>query len=442
MRILILTHHFPPLNSIAGSRPYSWAKYWKESGCDIHVLTTRKVAKDGPLNYTPPDLSRAGVRITELNYPPHSTPGARSEPERGAGRAKQGASKPSFSSSFLSLMSDIRNVLLPLPIHKFLWIAPAVRYAANLYRTWPYDAIVSTFSPLAPHVIASLLKRRTGAFWAADYRDLLTGNPSGSPPRPFDAIQTRLEKAVLKQADLVTSISNPYTDNLTDLLGKPGVTIENGFDPDELPEKRGSLFPADGAIRMVYTGLLYPEFRDPSALFRAIREMRDSGRLSPRRLKVLFYGRRLGNYLPDLIEKYDVSDVVEVHPMVDRDASLAIQRDADVLLFFNWKTPAPGILTGKIFEYLYSGTPILSIGSSHENYVDELIETFGFGVAAGNSVETLRRILADLLEKKRLRFDPSPALLKRFHRKELARRMLKAIQDGMKPTEEGKQERR
>ena len=46
MKILIITHYFPPLNSIASLRPYSWAKYWTKVGHDVTVLTTKKFPSD------------------------------------------------------------------------------------------------------------------------------------------------------------------------------------------------------------------------------------------------------------------------------------------------------------------------------------------------------------------------------------------------------------
>ena len=42
MKILIVSTFFPPQNSIASLRPYSWAKWWSRAGHDVTVLTTEK----------------------------------------------------------------------------------------------------------------------------------------------------------------------------------------------------------------------------------------------------------------------------------------------------------------------------------------------------------------------------------------------------------------
>ena len=50
MRILIVTHYFPPENAIASLRPYSWAKYWTAIGHQVTVLTTQEAVSEQNLN--------------------------------------------------------------------------------------------------------------------------------------------------------------------------------------------------------------------------------------------------------------------------------------------------------------------------------------------------------------------------------------------------------
>ncbi|MDE2260558.1 MAG: hypothetical protein KGK17_09585, partial [Betaproteobacteria bacterium] len=50
LRILVVTHFFPPLNSIASHRPFSWARTWANMGHEVHVLTTEKYPFDGSMD--------------------------------------------------------------------------------------------------------------------------------------------------------------------------------------------------------------------------------------------------------------------------------------------------------------------------------------------------------------------------------------------------------
>lgn len=38
MKILIVSYYFPPQNSIASLRPYSWAKWWRRAGHDVEKI--------------------------------------------------------------------------------------------------------------------------------------------------------------------------------------------------------------------------------------------------------------------------------------------------------------------------------------------------------------------------------------------------------------------
>ncbi|MFM8917928.1 MAG: hypothetical protein ACKOGP_09325, partial [Bacteroidota bacterium] len=64
MRILIISTFFPPQNSIASHRPYSWAKYWSKAGHEVVVLTTPKKKNS---NQTI-DTSQGGFQVVEKGY--------------------------------------------------------------------------------------------------------------------------------------------------------------------------------------------------------------------------------------------------------------------------------------------------------------------------------------------------------------------------------------
>src|SRR5271168_3643902 len=65
MRILFLSHFFPPLNAIASHRAYGWARSWAELGHEIHVVTPVKYAVDGPLGL---DLPMDGLTVHAVPY--------------------------------------------------------------------------------------------------------------------------------------------------------------------------------------------------------------------------------------------------------------------------------------------------------------------------------------------------------------------------------------
>src|SRR5207302_8166772 len=92
MRILIVSPFFPPQNSIASLRPYSFAKFWKEQGHSIDILTTKKENEVHPL-----DLPIDFVNLIEVPLPQFFT------------QAKKNNINPTHKKSFLiNLINTLR----------------------------------------------------------------------------------------------------------------------------------------------------------------------------------------------------------------------------------------------------------------------------------------------------------------------------------------------
>jgi glycosyltransferase involved in cell wall biosynthesis len=276
--------------------------------------------------------------------------------------------------------------------------------------------------------VAGLIKRRVPVFWVADYRDLWYGSSLLTGIWPFSRIEKAIEDTLVRKADLITTVSSPWRDMLRARFGERVVTIENGFDLEDL---RGliteSVFPRDGRIRLAYTGTFYPERQDPEPLFRALARLRDRGVRIDQRLEVLFYGVK-ESALESLVTKYRLQGIVVAKRYTDRKTVLRMQRDADLLLFLDWIDPSfKGMLTGKLYEYLYAGTPVLCIGTSPDTDAARFIVEAGIGLSAGMSEALISTILTKLLLGTPLPYSPSADALARFTRERLSTRMLDEI---------------
>jgi hypothetical protein len=105
---------------------------------------------------------------------------------------------------------------------------------------------------------------------------------------------------------------------------------------------------------------------------------------------------------------------------------MAAQHTADVLLFLDWtEVQAEGVLTGKLFEYLGTGRPILSLGRRKDSEAARLIAEAGCGVTLTTD-EEIEKFLLHLLSSDRL---PSvgSAARDQFSRKWQARLLLETL---------------
>lgn len=399
MRILIVSVFFPPKNSIASQRPYSWAKHLSRMGHDVTVLTTRKIEQNNdwlPFSekFNVIEVPVPGMEILSrfLDKPGHQEPPSGSQNRPGFIQPLKWWLIRQFR--YIQQSYGVMYACRMPEIHDF-WVIPAYRHIPP----GDWDLVVTTAWPYSVHFIGWMLKKRHRAkLWIADWRDLWTGNHMYPGLPLLRRVEHWLETKLNTAADIVTTVSEPLAHSLAKRCGDKVKVIYNGFDEEDyttLPEQR--IFANDEKIRIVYTGSLYPGKRDPSPLFQAIARLAESGVLPPGKLEVIFASKLLD--VTGLAKQFGVSSFVTCVGFLPREQALRMQRDSNVLLFLEFDSPGvEGILTGKLFEYLHAGPPILAIGISQESTAGTLIHASGRGCALGNDIASIQAWLEYLIK--------------------------------------------
>lgn len=401
MKILIATTFFPPENSIASHRPYSFAKFWTRLGHEVTVLTC-PASKGSSII----DLPREGFEVIEVALP----------------QFFQQAKEVSSSSSF-SYFNEFRKKTgafsrCRMPDLADLWVRLA--YKKIQKRSW--DWVLTTSGPYSVHWLGQRLKKEgKGRIWSADYRDLWTDHQLFPGVAGLRWIEKWLEKKWVGGADFITTVSRGLQKKLQEKFIEMEVhLIENGFDDEILEElKSDPIFLKGQKLRIVHTGSFYPGKVDPTPLFQAIRELEPDDHL-----ELIFVGPNL-SLLQPIIDSYRVNRWVKCLGFVDWKTSLQMQMEASLLLFLPWgEATSQGILTGKLFEYLFSKRPIMAIGSETMEESQELIKKCGSGFLLGRDVEKIVTFLRAALQQKKVEITPNQELLRTFSRKHLAQKLI------------------
>lgn len=361
MRILIISWYFPPWNESASNRPHSWARYFARHGHPTTVLTCRK---DPRLH---PDLS------TPLEPEPNLT----------------------------VIETPLR--LLDTPVAKGAsWAAGSVPEVMRQARR--HDVIISTFMPWYVHVLGMIAKRANPrALWCADYRDLWHEFDFFMQGRTMKrALAARFEKFVVGPADLTTTVSPPLAESLSRTHPHiPSHTIYNGFPEAEcrtartLEELRARAA-AGRPFEIMYAGTVYEGgYHDPEPLFRVLARGH-----WPRPVRLCFYGQAArSNLIRSLRERYHLEAVVELpEKPLSRADCVQRQREADLLLHLGWTNRSmDGVLTGKVFEYLAAGAPVLSVGADPDTAIGLLLEQTRAGLCVARDDATIAGALEQLM---------------------------------------------
>ncbi|HYP06186.1 MAG TPA: glycosyltransferase [Bryobacteraceae bacterium] len=348
MKILIISHAFPPFNSMGAVRIGKTAKYLHRAGHDVRVLTAKDQALDPSLPVEIPSDNVISTQWIAVNRIAEPMVGGRSAAAtRGYRPAADWAD---------SLMRRGKS-MLHIPDGEIGWLPFAVREGRRIVKDWNPDVILASARPFTSLLAARLVARQQQTPWVAEFRDLWVDSHLYEFGRLRHFIDSRLERWAMETASAIVSVTDGFCSSLAEKYGKRTVRVMNGFDDEDVVPGEPEV---GGPLRLVYTGLIIEGKRDPSPLLQAIRD----AQLTGDDLQVSFYGRYM-EPVRRLAEKYDVKGIVSIHDQVPYRESLRLQRTADALLLINWNHPGENsVQTGKVFEYIRSGRPILAIGSS------------------------------------------------------------------------------
>jgi glycosyltransferase involved in cell wall biosynthesis len=412
MKILIVTFWFPPANVIGAIRVGKLARYLDRRGHDLRVLTPDLAIEDRSM-----PLEIPAERVIYTQYRGRSNwlyqtarrliRGASSATARvsgGRGAVSDGARRGSLSGA----LRRHYLALIHFPDMRVGWIKTAILAGSRLIERWRPDIIFASAPPHTGLVVASRLGRRFGIPWVADLRDLWVDNPYYSEPgwrKPVDAF---LEHRTLKGAARLVTVSPVWAEQLRKRHGKPVEVVYNGYAMEDFPASRVQQS-RDKGLTIRYMGSIYPGFRDPSAVFAAIRLLPDSLR---NRVIVEFFCDA-GDTVLAAAAAAGVTGAVIVRPLVPYQRALELQMQADVLLLLqSTERRDEGNIPAKLFEYFYSRRPILFIGYEH-GVAARLVRERGAGLVSNRPQEICQQLEIWMRDKEAGRLgalDPSVCL--------------------------------
>ncbi|MGQ9628946.1 MAG: glycosyltransferase family 4 protein [bacterium] len=413
-RALMVAYYFPPTGGAGVQRPLKLAKYLPRFGWEPVVLTPEHV------NFHSRDPSLL-AEIPEITV--HRTP------------SLEGRSTP------LPELSrwDLGGVLFSIPRWAEVpdvgigWLPYAIRAGWEIIRREDIDLIWTT-SPLSSvHLIGCALKWLTGRRWVMDFRDGWIQDPTHRIAHP--RLEGFLERRCLELADGVSAVTEyivgDFRERYPKLNPRKFRVIPNGFDPEDFEDvKPHDLSTCVGGRKftIVYTGSFYVHQHNPLLFFQALRRFVEGARDGVRMIVVGYCDPSIKREVRDM----GFGSVVEFRGYVPHSESIRYIKSADLLLLVVGVHPGEGkhrgdktICTGKIFEYMYSGRPILALAPPG-GIVARLVEESGTGfVVAHDDVEEIALKLRDAYSAWRageLITTPRTDLISEYDRRNIAGR--------------------
>ena len=398
-RVLIITYYWPPSGGSGVQRWLKMSKYLPGYGWQPVIYTT----KDAEYPVEDPSLEKDVCAEAEIIRRPIVEPynfykkflGLKKDQKVKAGFIDDSGKQKGWKEK---LSVWIRGNFF-IPDARCWWVRPSVRYLKKYLKAHPVDAIISTGPPHSMHLIAMKLKKALNIQWIADFRDPWTEIDFYDElmlTRCADRKHHRLERQVLTQADHVVTVSWNWAQGLERLGAKEALVIQNGYDwESEADTLQTALSPE---FSITYLGIIGPA-RNAPTLWQALSELKETEKDFAQNLKLNLIGQVDQSVIRDL-ETAGLTDNTVITPHVPHHEVQRIQSASQVLLLLVNNAPnAKGILTGKLYEYLASGRPILAIGPEDGDAARVLKETQSGVIVDFEDKEKMKEVVKDLYHK-------------------------------------------
>ena len=374
-KVLIITYYWPPTGGSGVQRWVKFAKYLRNFGWEPVIYTPSNPempAKDESLlKDIPKDIEVVKQPIWEPHDLYKRFSGLKKEASLGAGMASE-----SSGSGFKQKLAMWVRGNFFIPDARKFWIKPSVSFLINHLKDHPVDAIVSTGPPHSMHMIARGVKKATQIPWIADFRDPWTNIDFIEELNLTTwgkASHAQMEKSVLTEATEVVAVTPTMAKELGAIVNRTVHVVTNGFDENDFQQSVSSN-PHTG-FTLLHIGTMN-KARNPEMLWEAIKELCDEHSGFKEAFKLRLIGR-IDSAVYASVTKYELGSHVDLLDYIPHDKIISEQQNADALLLLVNEAPNAYLLyQGKLFEYIASGRPILTIGPDQGD-TKELLKELG-----------------------------------------------------------------
>ena len=424
-KVLVITYYWPPSGGAGVQRWLKFVKYLPNYNYKPVIYTV----ENGEYPVLDSSLSKdvsSKIKILKSKiWEPYSLY------KIFTGRKKKEKINSSFltqkkRNKFLQNISIWIRGNLFIPDARRFWIKPSINYLTNFLINNPVDIIISSGPPHSTHLIAMELQKRFQIKWLADFRDPWTNIDFYKDlklTKWADNKHKALERAVLKNTDMVLTIGNQLKKELLALGSKEVEVVENGYDPEDFPIN--SSLKLDTDFTIAHIGTFSPS-RNHEILWKVLKKICNENEAFNNKLKIKLIGNIDFSVLKS-ISNFGLENHLKKLGYISHNDVINEQKKSRVLLLMVNNTPnSRGIITGKVFEYMASNRPILVIGPEDGDLANIIRQTnTGFVTGFDNEIKLEESILK--LFKNKENFDSN---LKIYSRENLTKK-LSSILDKM-----------
>ncbi|GAA2127962.1 hypothetical protein GCM10009782_11730 [Glycomyces algeriensis] len=355
--MLYLAFYFPPSRASGVFRARATANYFAEAGWDVTVARVPQWFLTDVVGSTDEGLA-ATVDPRIATVSPALDDFAWETDIREFGR---------FRGNFPFLASRWHRwrQRFKFPDRYASWGESAVEEGLRLHVERPFDLVIATGNPFSAFGAAYELWRRTGVPYIVDYRDSWTLDLfTNEDAFPKGDKAWRWERRILDNAAEALFVNEALRSWHAERYPKAAERMHvvlNGWDPDVLPEIPASTADESRPLSFAYIGTLTAN-QPAGAMLDGFRHMAETGRHPGARLDLyghLGFFAKYESRMRGELGLEEEQEQVHHHGPVSKSEIGEAYAASDVLVFLVGGSKY--VTSGKIFEYMATGKPIVSV---------------------------------------------------------------------------------
>ena len=413
-KVLIITYYWPPSGGAGVQRWLKFSKYLPEFGWQPVILTVDPEYAAYPVtDYSLVAGLPESVKVyttPALNYFSFYKKNKSNIPSAGFANNLDNT----FKGKFLRFVRG--NFFLPDPRRG--WNRYAFKKACQLIELEGIRNVITTSPPHSTQLIGLKLKKKFPSIkWTADLRDPWTDiyyYKQFYPTILSKAIDLRFEKDVLRNADKIftvgPSLKTLFSSKIKGSEDKIEV-ITNGFDESDF---KGISRQKPSRFTITYVGTL-SDIYPVEGLIPAVNSLdlilRFVGTISEKTRKML--------------EDNIPANSLEILPYVTHEESIKfIMNSSLLLLIIPLHQSNKSIITGKLFEYMATGLPILCLGPVDGDAAQIIKKCRAGKTFVYYDIEKISSFLTEVSKKS---FKADDSMVGSFSRSNLVRQIAKVL---------------
>lgn len=385
MRILLVTHEFPPIITPQSLRWYYLLQNLSKSNNGIRV----DVLKPEILQGFP--FFNDSVEFDKVAQSEHSSyPGllhdylySKKTPINYTTNSGSPNKKKTSLKKKLSGLIGLKPILIPDKTVE--WLPYATLKLLKLIKKENYDVIISSGPPFTSHIICGVATCFKEFKWIADFGDPWTFASDRELPKWRNFIDGQIEKWMfnkMNHAIFTSELTKKKYSSRFCFLNQKSSVIMQGADTSKYDVRNKTNL----TNLLVYTGTFYPKIREPWALLEALKSLTE--------IQLVIVGT-MREDIKRFVEDNGITNI-SFTGQLSHEEAIEWQLKANALIFVDNKFSTQ--IPGKIFEYLSSNKPVVAVIHDNDSFISELSRKYcNIHVASNNSSSIIEKINEALL---------------------------------------------